>query len=76
MTHLTFKTNEKERIASGDMEALKEVLIRYRVENVDRLTNLATDLGIHQGAGQLVAEILDVFKLNVCLKETERPTRK
>lgn len=66
---LTTTPEEKERIASGDMETLKKVLIKFRKENISHLTNIDSDISKYQGAGQLVSELLDIFQLKVCLKE-------
>jgi hypothetical protein len=59
----------KERIASGDMEALKKVLTKFRTENIEHLTHHEGDVSRYQGAGQLVSALLDIFQLKVCLKK-------
>ncbi len=69
MNLLTASTEEKERIASGDMEVLKEVLIRFRLDNIDYLTKLDKDISKQQGAGHLVSDLLAIFQLEVCLNK-------
>lgn len=66
---LTTTPEERERIASGEMEILKKVLIKFREENISHLTNVDSDISKYQGAGQLVSELLDIFQLKVCLKK-------
>ena len=66
---LTATPEDKKPIASGDMDTLKKVLIKFREENIGHLTNVDSDLSKYQGAGQLVSELLDIFQLKVCLKE-------
>ena len=66
---LTTTPEERERISSGDMEILNEVLIKFRKENISHLTNVDGDISKYQGAGQLVSELLDIFQLKVCLKK-------
>ena len=69
MQLLTVSTEEQERIVSGDMETLKKVLIKFRLENIEHLTNLDKDISTKQGAGQLVSDLLAIFQLKVCLNK-------
>jgi len=69
MKLLTVTPDERERIVSGDMEALKKVLIKFRIENIEYLTNLDKDISKQQGAGQLVSDLLAIFQLKVCLNK-------
>lgn len=69
MSMLTVTSEEKERISSGDMEVLKKVLIKFRIENIEYLTDLDKDISKQQGAGQLVSDLLAIFQLKVCLNK-------
>ena len=69
MGMLTVTSEEKERISSGDMEVLKKVLIKFRIDNIEYLTNLDKDISKQQGAGQLVSDLLAIFQLKVCLNK-------
>ena len=69
MSMLTVSQEDKERIASGDMETLKKVLIKFRVDNIEYLTNLDKDISKQQGAGQVVSDLLAIFQLKVCLNK-------
>lgn len=69
MRMLTVTPDEKERIASGDMESLKKVLIKFRLDNIEYLTDLDRDISKQQGAGQLVSDLLAIFQLKVCLNK-------
>jgi len=69
MSMLTVTSEEKERISSGDMETLKKVLIKFRIDNIEYLTNLDKDISKQQGAGQLVSDLLAIFQLEVCLNK-------
>jgi len=69
MSMLTVTSEERERISSGDMEVLKKVLIKFRVDNIEYLTNLDKDISKQQGAGQLVSDLLAIFQLKVCLNK-------
>ena len=69
MSMLTVTSEERERISSGDMEVLKKVLIKFRIDNIEYLTNLDKDISKQQGAGQLVSDLLAIFQLKVCLNK-------
>jgi hypothetical protein len=67
---LNLSIEDKERIASGDIETLKKVLVDCRLENIEHLTNNdKADIAKYQGIGQLVSDLLDIFQLKVCLKK-------
>jgi hypothetical protein len=66
---LSLTKEQKEKIASGNMEALKNSLVKCRIDNISYLTSNTTDVSKYQGVGQLVDELLDIFQLKICLKK-------
>lgn len=66
---LSATKEQKERIAAGDTKALTDVLGRCRLDGIKDLTHNAGDLNRYQGVAQLVDELLDIFKLKICLKK-------
>lgn len=65
---LVVSRSEKNAIATGDIEVLKQVLSKTRLDNIVQLSSRKEDHRFFQGAGQLLTELLDIFQLKVCLK--------
>lgn len=66
---LSISKEQRERIAAGDTKALTDVLSKCKIDGIKDLTYNAGDLNKYQGVAQLVDELLDIFKLKICLKK-------